>query len=446
MESEDELRARFTPLDIEGDEEAFVTAQRQALQAVLENEEITAELRRQAARLGMSLEAFDRIIERDQKLAAEVLEVQERSERARARVGAIPDGSFAADAATAGLDAKHVEASAAEGGTPPPVGVDMEQLSQFLARAGLSAGDGDSDSDGDGAGARAGAGTGDGAGGDAQRRKPFNPAEVAAKARAMIPVYSRQVWTMMFPPPGYGGRDPRWVHEAKQVPVDRRGEYAQLGFTFKPLAPILSDEHRPVECGIHTTLGYICRKRFDNVQDRLLHWRAKHPAEYEALLFAAREAEQRRQQERWELERKQRELALEIQRKQLALLEQQAQAMATRPAVPATETEMKTELGPTFSPTSEPELEAELGLGLEAKPEAQAQAETRLEPETGIAAATATTTVTNTSTGTGTGTGTGATAGSGAGSGASAEAALGRGRVYRPPWRLSSSSSAAMER
>jgi hypothetical protein len=282
-----DLLARMTPVDTD-DEEQVVDAQRQAMQAVIEERQIAEELARQARRLGMSPAAFEKLIERDPQLAAEILEEQEKAERARARVG---DVAPADDAAAA---------------------VNIEDLMRLMAPAGRGA-------DADDADAGAGAGAGGGAG--------FNPDAVAARARALVPVHSREVWRVMFAPPGYGGRDPRYVHEVKLVPVDRQGEYARLGFTHKPLAPLISDRDRPVECGIRTNLGHICRKRFDSVQHRLLHWQVKHPSEYQALLHAAREAEERRQREQWELEREERRLQIELQRRQLEVLERQARQL-----------------------------------------------------------------------------------------------------------------------
>lgn len=258
----DEVVNRFRPLSL-ADDVARMEEERQALQVAVEEQEMRRLLAERAAALGMHVSAFETLLARDPQLAADVLAAQAREELRRGRVGEAPD--------EAAVDAERLERSLRD-----------------LAR-GAAAGE-------------------------------FDPQEVAARARAQVPVHGKQVWTMMFPPPGYGGRDPNYVHEAKLVPRDRVGEYARLGFTLVPQAPLWTSKPLPVVCGIRTNLGTVCQKRFETTADRYQHWRAKHPAELEALLRAAQEEERRREEERWQLEREERRLALEYQRRQLELL------------------------------------------------------------------------------------------------------------------------------
>lgn len=251
-----EVLSTYRPLTLR-DEQSILDERAQVMQAVVEEENLRRILAERARELGMHVGAFEKLLERDPKLAADILAEQAREEARRQRVGDVPGGAA----------------------------INVEDLSASLRQLGRKAATGD-----------------------------FDPEAIAAEARASIPVHGREVWTVMFPPPGYGGRDPRYVHEAKLVPKDRLGEYAALGFTLVPKAPLWTAKEFTLRCGILTNLGTVCDKRFETEAERYLHQRAKHPAELEALMRAAQEEERRREEERWRIERDERRAQLEYQR------------------------------------------------------------------------------------------------------------------------------------
>lgn len=251
-----EVLSTYRPLTLR-DEQSILDERAQVMQAVVEEENLRRILAERARELGMHVGAFEKLLERDPRLAADILAEQAREEARRQRVGEVPGGAA----------------------------INVEDLSASLRQLGRKAAMGD-----------------------------FDPEAIAAEARASIPVHGREVWTVMFPPPGYGGRDPRYVHEAKLVPKDRLGEYAALGFTLMPKAPLWTAKEFPLRCGILTNLGTVCDKRFETEAERYLHQRAKHPAELEALMRAAQEEERRREEERWRIERDERRAQLEYQR------------------------------------------------------------------------------------------------------------------------------------
>jgi hypothetical protein len=217
--------------------------------------DLTQQLREEAQALGLSPEAFETVLRADPRLATQMIETQARTRR----------GESSDAGGWSGLTAD-------------------DPLPTFRADE------------------------------LAQQLQSKSAEQLAAFARAALPETARRHWTIMYPPP----RDDGYVLFEQPVPKVDVGRYAALGYSLVPRGPLLAEKEAQSEivCGIHTSTGTVCQKRFFDKAVRRDHQEAKHPRELRAL-------QEITAQERWELEQQERREQNALLREQVALLRRQ---------------------------------------------------------------------------------------------------------------------------